>query len=61
MVNLEINTRNCGSGFTEDTVKGVFDIFDTDRNGLVDALELLIAIALVSGLFFYFPYFFRLV
>lgn len=36
-------------GISDDNVKSLFDIFDTDVNGLVDALELLIAIALISG------------
>lgn len=37
------------SGFTDSNLKTLFEAFDTDRNGLVDALELIIAIALISG------------
>ena len=31
-----------------EVVGRVFDVFDTDRNGLIDAIELLVSIALAS-------------
>ncbi len=38
-------------GFTEKQVTALFKAFDTDGNGLVDALEMFITLALVSGSF----------
>jgi len=37
-------------GFSEKQIDALFDAFDTDRNGLVDALEMLAVLALVSGM-----------
>ena len=37
-------------GYTEDDLKKLFEVFDTDKNGLIDALELLITLALSSGM-----------
>ena len=37
-------------GYTEEDLKTLFQVFDTDNNGLIDALELLITLALVSGM-----------
>ena len=36
-------------GFTEKQLDALFDAFDTDRNGLVDALETLAVLALALG------------
>lgn len=36
-------------GFSDHQICALFDAFDTDHNGLVDALELFVAIALTSG------------
>lgn len=36
--------------FSENHVKNLFCAYDTDKNGLVDAIELLLGIALVSGM-----------
>ena len=38
-----------GMGFTDDQLLDLFNAFDTDANGLVDALEMLITLALASG------------
>lgn len=35
--------------FSDHQIRTLFDAFDTDRNGLIDALELFVAIALTSG------------
>ena len=35
--------------FTKDQISDLFNAFDTDCNGLVDALELFVSIALISG------------
>ncbi len=35
--------------FSENHLKNLFRLFDTDNNGLVDAIELLLGVALVSG------------
>jgi Ca2+-binding EF-hand superfamily protein len=35
--------------FTDAQLRGLFKAFDTDNNGLVDALELFVTIALASG------------
>lgn len=36
-------------GFSDDHLLDLFNAFDTDANGLVDALEMLITLALASG------------
>lgn len=36
-------------GFTDDQLRNMFNVFDTDNNGLIDALELFVTIALSSG------------
>lgn len=36
-------------GYTDDHLLDLFNAFDTDANGLVDALEMLITLALASG------------
>ena len=36
-------------GYTQENLDKLFECFDTDKNGLVDALELLITLALASG------------
>ena len=41
-------------GFSEDHLVDLFNAFDTDANGLVDALEMLITLALASGEFIVF-------
>lgn len=38
-----------GMGFKDDHLLALFNAFDTDCNGLVDALEMLITLALASG------------
>jgi hypothetical protein len=38
-------------GFSDKQLDALFDAFDTDRNGLVDALETLAVLALASGTF----------
>ena len=35
--------------FDDSQIRTLFAAFDTDRNGLIDALELFVAIALTSG------------
>lgn len=35
--------------FTDEQLTSLFNAFDTDRNGLIDALELFVTIALTSG------------
>jgi hypothetical protein len=35
--------------FSDDQLCNLFNSFDTDNNGLVDALEILVAIGLLSG------------
>ena len=40
-----------GMGFSEDQLMDLFNALDTDANGLVDALEMLITLALASGAF----------
>lgn len=37
--------------FTDDQLRALFKAFDTDNNGLIDALELFVTIALASGVF----------
>lgn len=37
-------------GYTQENLNKLFECFDTDNNGLVDALELLITLALASGM-----------
>ena len=37
------------TGLTKADTERLFEAFDTDRNGLVDALELVVAVALLSG------------
>ena len=37
-------------GFTEESISKLFNLFDTDENGLIDSLEFLIAMALSSGM-----------
>lgn len=37
-------------GYTDEDLKNLFLVFDTDQNGLIDALEMLITLALVSGM-----------
>lgn len=37
--------------FTDAQLKNLFNAFDTDNNGLIDALELFVTIALSSGKF----------
>lgn len=37
-------------GYTEEDLKMLFQVFDTDNNGLIDALEMFITLALVSGM-----------
>lgn len=37
--------------FSDDQLKKLFKAFDTDHNGLIDALEMCVALALVSGEF----------
>ena len=36
-------------GFTDEQLEALFNAFDTDGNGLVDALELIISLVLASG------------
>jgi hypothetical protein len=36
-------------GYTDDHLLDLFNAFDTDANGLVDALEMLVTLALASG------------
>ena len=36
-------------GFTDEQLDDLFNAFDTDGNGLVDALELIISLVLASG------------
>lgn len=36
--------------FDENSLKNLFHAFDTDDNGLIDAIEMFIGIALVSGM-----------
>ena len=36
--------------FTDDRLRELFDTFDTDHNGLIDALEFLITLGLLSGM-----------
>lgn len=36
-------------GFSDEQLQKLFKAFDTDTNGLVDALELFVSIALASG------------
>ena len=36
-------------GFTEEQLSSLFKNFDTDKNGLIDALEAIAAIGLLSG------------
>jgi Ca2+-binding EF-hand superfamily protein len=36
-------------GFTDEQLEALFNAFDTDGNGLVDALELIISLVLSSG------------
>jgi len=38
-------------GFLDDQLQDLFNAFDTDANGLIDALEMLITLALASGAF----------
>jgi hypothetical protein len=38
--------------YSEQQVGELFKLFDTDSNGLIDAMEMLITIALMSGFFF---------
>lgn len=40
-----------GMGFSDDQLMDLFNALDTDANGLVDALEMLITLALASGAF----------
>ena len=51
--------------FNEAQLRGLFKAFDTDNNGLIDALELFVSIALTSGkikfLFFCFLFIFIIV
>lgn len=35
--------------YSDEQLKSLFQAFDTDQNGLIDALELFVAIALSSG------------
>lgn len=35
--------------FTDDHLRNLFATFDTDNNGLIDALEFLITVGLLSG------------
>jgi Ca2+-binding EF-hand superfamily protein len=35
--------------FSDDQLRALFETFDTDQNGLIDALEFLITVALLSG------------
>ena len=37
-------------GFSDDSLKALFAVFDTDKNDLIDALELFITLALASGM-----------
>lgn len=39
--------------FSDDRLRELFDTFDTDRNGLIDALEFLITLGLLSGKLFF--------
>ena len=43
---------------TEESVNALFQTFDTDKNDLIDTLELLASLALVSGKILIFLYFF---
>ena len=48
---MEINGGGGGcGGFEADFVKQIFILFDTDKNGIVDALELVMGLALISGM-----------
>ena len=38
-------------GFTDEQLEALFNAFDTDSNGLVDALELIFSLVLASGKF----------
>eukprot|EP01036_Dinobryon_divergens_P004657 gene4657-6170_t len=37
-------------GFNESDLKALFLCFDTDKNGLVDALEILVTLGMISGM-----------
>ena len=39
-------------GFSLTELENLFKAFDTDNNGLIDALELIVTIAMVSGKYF---------
>lgn len=41
--------------FTDEQLDGLFEVFDSDKNGLIDALELEVTLALISGTYTY-PY-----
>jgi hypothetical protein len=46
-------------GFTEAQLEALFNTFDTDSNGLVDALEMIISLVLASGKFREFHVFWK--
>lgn len=42
--------------YTDDRLRQLFESFDTDHNGLIDALEILITLGLLSGTYFIAPF-----